>query len=57
MSGDQIKFHSERAAAELDLAMRASHKRAAEAHFGLSELHIQRLGRLIGPGAPDGAKS
>ena len=47
MTGDPIKFHSERAAAELDLAMRASHANAARAHFGLSQLHLQRLTRLI----------
>ena len=48
MSGDPIKIHSERAAAELDRAMRAEHAAAARAHFELSALHVQRLERLIG---------
>jgi hypothetical protein len=54
MTGDRIKFHSERAAVELDLAMRASHVAAARAHFGLSQLHLEQLTRLIGAPAPDG---
>ena len=49
MSGDRIQFHSQRAQAELDLAMRASHVAAARAHFGLSALHIQQLEALIEP--------
>ena len=53
MSGDSIKFHSERAQAELDLAMRAGHVAAARAHFGLSQLHLDRLTRLIGDPALD----
>ncbi len=57
MSGDQIEFHSQRAAAELDLARRASHAKAARAHFELSALHLERLERLIGPAAPDGAEN
>ena len=48
MTGDQIKFHSKRAADELDLAMRAQNVNAARAHFGLSSLHLERLTRLIG---------
>jgi len=48
MSRDPVKFHSERAAVELDLAMRANHVAAARAHFGLSQLHLDRLTRLIG---------
>jgi len=47
MTGDPIKFHSERAAAELELAMRASHTAAARAHFALSQLHLDRLTRLV----------
>jgi hypothetical protein len=54
MSGDPVKFHSERAAAELDLAMHASHQAAARAHFGLSQLHLERLTRLIGDSTADG---
>jgi hypothetical protein len=48
MSGDPISFHSQRAQAELDLAMRAQHVAAARAHFGLSRLHLEHLTRLIG---------
>lgn len=47
MTGDRIKFHSERAAAELDLALRASHVQAARSHFGLSALHLEQLNRLF----------
>ena len=46
MTGDDIQFHSQRAAAELDLALRARHVQAARAHFGLSTLHLERLNRL-----------
>jgi hypothetical protein len=49
MDGDPIKFHCERAAAELDLAMRAEHSAAARAHFSLSALHVQRAERLLSP--------
>ncbi len=56
MTGDQIKFHSQRAATELDLAMRSSNSKAARAHFGLSRLHLERLTRPVGDPAvlPDG---
>ena len=54
MTGDPIKFHSERAAVELDLAMRASHVAAARAHFGLSRLHLEQLTRLTGAAAAEG---
>ena len=57
MNGDPIKFHCERAAAELDLAMQARHAAAARAHFGLSALHLQKVERLIEPpgsGSPTG---
>lgn len=47
MTGDQIRFHSERAAAELDLAASASNVAAARAHFELSKLHLERLDRLL----------
>ena len=46
MSGDQIKFHSERAAAELELARKACHAQAAKAHLGLSALHSERVEKL-----------
>ena len=47
MNGDPIKFHCERAAAELDLAMRAEHAAAARAHFSLSALHVQQVEHLL----------
>lgn len=43
---DQIQFHSERAMAELDQALRASCLQAAHAHFGLSALHLDRMRSL-----------
>jgi hypothetical protein len=44
--GDEISFHSKRAMAELDLAVRASSFEAARAHFGLSSLHLDRMRKL-----------
>jgi hypothetical protein len=41
--GDDISFHSKRAMAELDLAVRAETSAAARAHFGLSSLHLDRM--------------
>ncbi|QAY77215.1 hypothetical protein [Sphingosinicella sp. BN140058] len=41
--GDEISFHSQRARIELDLAARAGCARAAQAHFGLSQLHLDRM--------------
>lgn len=46
---DQIQFHSNRAMQEFDSALRASHEKAARAHFGLSALHLQSLRRLHAP--------
>jgi hypothetical protein len=43
---DQIKLHSDRAMAELDLAVRAAHSAAARAHFALSALHLDRMRQL-----------
>ncbi len=43
---DDISFHSKRAMAELDLAVRATTSAAARAHFGLSSLHLDRMRRL-----------
>jgi hypothetical protein len=40
---DEIKIHSDRAMAELDLAIRAGNARAARAHMALSALHLERL--------------
>lgn len=43
---NDLAFHTERAMAELDMALRASTNRAAQAHFGLSALHLDRM-RLL----------
>lgn len=49
MAKDLIELHCERAAAELDLAMRAENSAVAKAHFSLSALHVQRVERLLAP--------
>lgn len=44
MTTDQlIQHHSQRAMTELDLALGASCIQAAQAHFGLSALHLDRM--------------
>ena len=43
---DEIKFHSDRAMSELDLASRSADIRAAEAHLRLSALHLERMRQL-----------
>jgi hypothetical protein len=43
---DEIKFHSDRAMSELDLASRSADMRAAEAHLRLSALHLERMRQL-----------
>jgi hypothetical protein len=43
---EDIDFHSERAMAELDRALGASCIQAAQAHFGLSALHLDRMQSL-----------
>lgn len=43
---DEIKFHSDRAMAELDMAVRAGHPVAARAHLALSALHLDRMRSL-----------
>jgi hypothetical protein len=48
---DDISFHSKRAMAELDLAVRASSTAAARAHFSLSSLHLDRMRKLTEPEA------
>ena len=42
----EIEFHSERAMAELDMALRAGSVPAAKAHFSLSTLHSERADSL-----------
>lgn len=43
---DKIKLHSDRAMQELDLALEADCIQAAQAHFGLSALHLDRMQNL-----------
>ena len=43
---DEIKFHSDRAMSELDMASRSADRRAAEAHLRLSALHLERMRQL-----------
>jgi hypothetical protein len=43
---DEIKFHSDRAMSELELASRSADMRAAEAHLRLSALHLERMRQL-----------
>jgi hypothetical protein len=40
---NEIEMHTERWMAELELAGRAAHPKAARAHLGLSTLHFQRM--------------
>jgi hypothetical protein len=40
---EQIRIHGERAMNELDLALSARCTRSAQAHFGLSALHLDRM--------------
>lgn len=39
----EIELHTERWMAELELASRAAHPKAAKAHLGLSTLHFRRM--------------
>ena len=50
---NNLAFHSERAMAELDMALRASTNRAAQAHFGLSALHLDRMRALKAAPVPE----
>lgn len=43
---DEVKFHTQRAMAEIDLAARSHDSAAAQAHLGLSELHLRRMREL-----------
>jgi hypothetical protein len=43
---DDMKFHSDRAMAELDQALSAASHTAAEAHLKLSALHLERMRAL-----------
>ena len=43
---EQLKFHSDRAVAELDLGLHARTVEAARAHYDLSALHFQKMREL-----------
>jgi hypothetical protein len=40
---NEVEMHTERWMAELELASRAAHPKAAKAHLGLSTLHFRRM--------------
>jgi hypothetical protein len=42
MTDERLQYHSRRAMAELDLALKASNADAARAHFRLSSLHLEK---------------
>ena len=48
MTDEHLQYHSRRAMAELDMALKASNADAARAHFRLSSLHLEKS---QGPGA------
>jgi hypothetical protein len=48
---DEVKFHSDRAMAEIDMASRSLDRSAAEAHLRLSSLHLERVRALSRAGA------
>jgi hypothetical protein len=49
---DEVKFHSDRAMAEIDMASRSLDRNAAEAHLRPSSLHLERVRALSGASAP-----
>lgn len=49
---DEIKFHSDRAIAEIDLARKAADANAARAHLNLSQLHLRRMRELSNGARP-----
>jgi len=48
-----IRFHSDRALAELDRALDADCIQAARAHFGLSALHLDKMQDLKRGATPE----
>jgi hypothetical protein len=56
MAADEIKYHGDRAMAEIELAVRAVSPQAARSHLSLCALHLERLRRLArrepAPSAP-----
>jgi len=49
--GDEVKFHTDRAMAELRLASQCIDREAAEAHLRRSARHLDRVRALSGAGA------
>ena len=49
---DEVKFHSDRAMAEIDLASKSVDRSAAEAHLRASALHLDRVRSLSRGGVP-----
>ena len=43
---EEMKFHSDRAVAELDLGLHARSIEAARAHYDLSALHFEKMRKL-----------
>jgi len=54
---DEVKFHTDRAMAELRLASQCVDRQAAEAHLRLSALHLDRVRALSGAGAGSSTSS
>ena len=54
MADDPSAYHSARAMAELDLALKAKCADAARAHFRLSSLHLERSQPAGEPAGPRG---
>lgn len=48
--GDEAKYHSDRAMAEIDLASRAPSLEAARSHLSVSAVHLERLRGLAQSG-------
>ncbi|MDT9600085.1 hypothetical protein [Sphingosinicella rhizophila] len=50
-SNDENIYHQRRAREEMDLGYRADHRCAAESHFRLASLHMQRIAAGAGVSA------
>jgi len=54
---DEVKFHSDRAMAEIELASRSVDPSAAEAHLRLSSLHLDRVRALSRAGGSSSSQA
>ncbi|HEX8442459.1 MAG TPA: hypothetical protein VF631_02300 [Allosphingosinicella sp.] len=43
MSGDEVAYYQRRAEDEIELAQRASHSRAVQAHYHLASAYLDRI--------------